>query len=237
MNFDTWEPVYETICADMGYDRAADEHARDRLAALVDGAATSSVDPAAFEGQTVAVAAPGPGLEDALAAVAAADVVLAAGTAADRLLEAGRPVDWIVTDLDGHPGRVGEFTRDGCPVAVHAHGDNVALLETHVPSYDLEAVLPTTQAAPVGPVRNFGGFTDGDRAAFFADALGAETLTFPGWDLADERVGAEKRRKLRWAARLLAWLERRRDTRFAVLDGLRDDLDLAAIPGMGEGPS
>jgi len=237
MNFDTWEPVYDAICADMGYDRAADEHARDRLAALVNGATTCSVDPAAFEGQTVAVAAPGPGLADALDAVAAADVVLAAGTAADRLLEAGRPVDWIVTDLDGHPGRVGEFTRDGCRVAVHAHGDNVALLERHVPTYDLAAVLPTTQAAPVGPVRNFGGFTDGDRAAFFADALGAEALTFPGWDLADPSVGAEKRRKLRWAARLLAWLERRRDARFAVLDGLREDLDLSAIPGMGEGPS
>lgn len=237
MNFDTWEPVYDAICADMGYDRTADEHARDRLAALVDGAGTLSVDSVAFQGKTVAVAAPGPGLEDALDAVAAADVVLAAGTAADRLLEVGRAVDWIVTDLDGHAGRVGEFTREGCRVAVHAHGDNVALLEEYVPTYDLEAVLPTTQAAPVGPVRNFGGFTDGDRAAFFADALEAETLTFPGWDLADESVGAEKRRKLRWAARLLAWLERRRDAHFAVLDGLREDLDLAAIPGMGADPS
>ena len=62
MNFDTWEPVYEAICADMGYDRTADERARDRLADLVAGTATLDVDPARFDGLTVAIAAPGPTL-------------------------------------------------------------------------------------------------------------------------------------------------------------------------------
>lgn len=231
MHFDTWEPVYEAICADMGYDRTADELARDRLANLVAGAGTLEVDSRGLAGLTVAVAAPGPSLEADLAAVRAADVVLAAGTAADRLLDGGFPVDWVVTDLDGHPGRVREFTRDGRSVAVHAHGDNRDLLEAHVPSYELTAVLPTTQAAPVGPVRNVGGFTDGDRAAFLADAMGAGALTFPGWDLGDETVDADKARKLDWATRLLAWLEDRRGDRFGVLDGHRAGIDLPPIPG------
>lgn len=230
MNFETWEPVYEAIRADMGYDRAADEAARDRLGDLAKASDTLAVDPSAFDGETVAIAAPGPNV-GAASAIRTADTVIAAGQAADCLLERGESVDWIVTDLDGHPDRVPGFTHDGVPVAIHAHGDNVELLERIVPDCAHEFVLPTTQARPAGPVQNFGGFTDGDRAAFLADELGAETLRFPGWDLQDATVGTEKRRKLEWAARLLAWLERRRDERFAILDGLRADLDLSAIPG------
>jgi uncharacterized Rossmann fold enzyme len=229
VNFDTWEPVYEAIRADMGYDRAADEAARYRLRDLLEGRETVDLDSGAFQGQTIAIAAPGPDLEEPTA-LGSADTVLAAGRAADRLLEADRPPDWVVTDLDGHPESVPEFTRAGITVAIHAHGDNTDLLQRVVPDCDHAFVLPTTQARPVGPVRNFGGFTDGDRAAFLADALGAATLRFPGWDLQDVTVGPEKRRKLRWAARLLAWLERRRDEHFAVLDGLRADLDLSALP-------
>ena len=70
-----------------------------------------------------------------------------------------------------------------------------------------------------------------DRAAFLADHLGAARLSFPGWDFDDPGVGAEKRRKLRWAARLLAWLERRRDERFSVLDSRRGALE--SLPGEG----
>jgi uncharacterized Rossmann fold enzyme len=116
------------------------------------------------------------------------------------------------------------------PVAVHAHGDNQAALAEHVPNCTREQVLATTQAAPVGPVRNFGGFTDGDRAAFLADHLGASDLVFLGWDFDDPSVGADKRRKLCWAERLLYWLERRRGERFDVLDGRRAAIDTSAIP-------
>jgi uncharacterized Rossmann fold enzyme len=230
MDFDTWEPVYTAILADMGYDRTGDERARDRLASFVGDRPTAAPPADAVSELTVAVAAPGPTLSASIDRVEAADAVFAAGTAADQLLERGLDPDWIVTDLDGHPERVPAFTRRDATVAVHAHGDNVGLIESVVPECNLSSVLPTTQAAPVGPVRNVGGFTDGDRAAFLADALGAARLTFPGWDLEDPTVGPEKRAKLRWAARLLYWLERRRGERFAVLDGVRDALDTSAIP-------
>ena len=91
-------------------------------------------------------------------------------------------------------------------------------------------MIPTTQAAPADGVRNFGGFTDGDRAAFFADAVGAAELVFPGWAFDDPTVSAEKRHKLGWAERLLYWLERRRDERFGVLDGRRDAIDTTPLP-------
>ena len=218
-----WEPIYEAILADFGFDRAADERARDVLADLTDPFDLDRL--SAVEGATVAVAGAGPSLESDAAVAREADVVIAASVAADRLADCGVAVDAMVTDLDKTPETAVEFTRAGTPVAVHAHGDNVPAVREYVPQCDDAALLPTTQARPAGPVRNFGGFTDGDRAAFLADHLGADRLVFPGWDFDDPSVGAQKRKKLRWAERLLAHLERRRDERFDVLDGRRDAIE------------
>jgi len=172
-----------------------------------------------------AIAGAGPSLEAEADRARTAGAVLAASTAADRLREQGVAVDAMVTDLDKNPETGRELSRSGTPVVAHAHGDNIPAVERHVPDYDPAYVLPTTQAAPRSPVRNFGGFTDGDRAAFLADHLGAAELVFVGWDFEDDTLGPEKRRKLDWAERLLAWLERRRGERFAVLDGRRDGID------------
>jgi uncharacterized Rossmann fold enzyme len=219
MEFSRWEPVYELLLADFGFDRAADEAARDDLAQRA-----VPFDPerlSGLDGATVAVAGDGPSLEATADVAADADAVLAAGGAASRLSAVGVGVDLAVTDLDSAPATAARLTREGVPVAVHAHGDNRPALREWLPRCDLEHVLPTTQAEPRGPVVNHGGFTDGDRAAFLADAFGAATLRFPGWDLDDPDVGPVKRAKLRWAERLLAWLERCRGERFSLLDGRR----------------
>ncbi len=226
MQFETWEPVYDAILADFGYDRMSDERARDLLADLADPFDLDRLDVADV---TVAVAGAGPSLADELDAARAADAVFAASTAADVLRDAEVDVDLMVTDLDKNPDTARALTRESVPVAVHAHGDNVDALREYVPVFDHEHVLATTQAAPVGPVRNFGGFTDGDRAAFLADHLGAAELVFPGWDFDDPGVDAEKAKKLDWAERLLYWLEIRRGERFAVLDGQRDEIDVSTI--------
>jgi uncharacterized Rossmann fold enzyme len=226
MKFEDWEPVYEAIRADFGYDRAADERARDELAALAEPFDFDRLD---ATGWTVAVAGAAPALLDELDRVRAADAVFAASNAADVLLRRDLGVDCMVTDLDKAPGVARDLTHAGTPVAVHAHGDNRGAIRGWVPEMAADRVLATTQVEPSGPVVNVGGFTDGDRAAFLADHLGAARLSFPGWDFDDPGVGAEKRRKLRWAARLLAWLERRRGERFPVLDGRRDALQ--PVPG------
>ncbi|WP_336357836.1 6-hydroxymethylpterin diphosphokinase MptE-like protein [Haloarcula sp. CGMCC 1.6347] len=228
MEFHTWEPVYEDILDDFGYPRDGDERARDRFGDLLGD--DSTYDPArlGLDGATVAVAGAGPSLEAEADRAVDADVVFAASTAADRLKTEGIAVDCMVTDLDKNADTGRELTADGTPVVAHAHGDNIPALETHIPAYDSEFVVPTTQAAPAPPVRNYGGFTDGDRAAFLADHFGAAALVFPGWDFDDPSVTAEKRQKLRWAERLLRWLEQRRGERFDVLDGRRDDIEPVA---------
>ncbi|ACV48875.1 MULTISPECIES: 6-hydroxymethylpterin diphosphokinase MptE-like protein [Halomicrobium] len=230
MDYHHWNPVYEAILSDFGYPRAGDERARDRLAALLAGASTLDPESIDLAGRTVAVAGGGPSLYDDIDLAVEADAVVAASTAADRLLATGVEVDCVVTDLDKHSETVVRLTNGGTPVAIHAHGDNLGLVESTVPECDAAAVLPTTQAAPADGVANFGGFTDGDRAAFLADHLGGATLVFPGWSFDDPSVSAQKRRKLDWAERLLYWLERRRGERFDVLDGRRGGIDTSALP-------
>jgi hypothetical protein len=221
MNFPEWEPVYEAILADFGFDRDGDEGARDLLATLA-----RPFDPGRLDvrGKHVAVVGAGPSLQMEAERATAADVVFAASTAVDRLQEADVPVDLMVTDLDKNPETARALTESGVPVAVHAHGDNRPAVREWVPRFDRRHVLATTQAEPRGPVENFGGFTDGDRAAFLADHLGAARLSFVGWDLDDPTVGPGKAKKLVWAERLLYWLERRRDERFELLDGRRATL-------------
>ncbi|MXV64400.1 DUF115 domain-containing protein [Natronorubrum sp. JWXQ-INN-674] len=230
MEFDDWEPVYEAILRDFGYDRAGDERARDVLGSLTDGFDFERLSGA--REATVAIAGAGPSLEsDAdLERAREADVVFAASTAADTLAAHGIEVDCMVTDLDKNPETVRRLTKQGVPVAVHAHGDNIPAVRDVVPDCVDDAVLPTTQAEPQGPVRNVGGFTDGDRAAFLADHLGASRLVFVGWDFDDSTVEPTKARKLEWAERLLYWLESRRTERFGVLDGRRESIETQDLP-------
>jgi len=223
MDFSDWEPVYERILADFGFERAADEDARDRMSEYATPFDTERLDCA---GETVAVVGAAPSLATELDRVRAAERVFVASTAADTLREADIAIDCMVTDLDKNPGTARALTEEGTPVAAHAHGDNVPAVESVVPTFDAAHTLATTQAAPIDAVYNFGGFTDGDRAAFLADAMGAEALVFPGWAFDDLSVPPMKARKLRWAERLLHWLETRRGERFEVLDGRRDGLEI-----------
>ena len=88
-------------------------------------------------------------------------------------------------------------------MVVHAHGDNIPLLQHWVKRLP-GPLVATTQSTPLPHVHNFGGFSDGDRAVFAADALGAKTIMLIGFDLDDRNVDPVKRGKLMWAKKLLA---------------------------------
>ncbi len=226
MKFHEWEPVYTEILREFGYSRSMDERARDHLMEL-----TTGYCPEKFSrGTSVGIAGGAGSLTDELSRLRDVDSIIAVSNAAEILRDEGISFEMMVTDLDKVPKTVKEVTRDGTCVVVHAHGDNIQAIKSWVPEFDREFVLPTTQAEPTHHVRNFGGFTDGDRAAFLADALGAGKLVFVGWDFDDVSVSTEKRKKLEWAERLLRWLEIRRNESFGVLDGRRESIDLSTIP-------
>ncbi|MFB6111410.1 MAG: 6-hydroxymethylpterin diphosphokinase MptE-like protein [Halobacteriaceae archaeon] len=225
MRFAEWAPAYEAILADFGFDRDADRAARDLIDELVGPFPESRLE-ALFRDAHVAIAGPTPDVAAELAALEGVDTIVAASTSAATLQGTGHTADIVVTDLDKVPERLRTLTAAGTPVSVHAHGDNTSLIREQVPQLTATEILATTQARPAGAVRNFGGFTDGDRGAFIADHFGARRLSFPGWDLDDPTVEPMKAKKLQWAARLLYWLERRRDEQFDLLDERRAALTL-----------
>jgi uncharacterized Rossmann fold enzyme len=137
--------------------------------------------------------------------------VVAADGATATCLDAGIVPDVIATDLDGPVPSEITANRRGALVVVHAHGDNSELIEEWVPQFP--GALAGSWAGPPGRgLLDDGGFTDGDRSAFLAEASGAERILLWGFEFAraDEPDATRHRRKmakLAWAARALAELE------------------------------
>lgn len=200
MQFTAWEPHYREILEYFGFDRAADEEAARLLASLLDRDNLLSL-VTLTDGNEVTVCGNAPCLKKDLKTIKG--VVFAADAAADVLEDNGIRPDAVFTDLDGATDRLIDMNREGTIVVVHAHGDNIPLLKHWVPRFPGK-VVGTTQAAPLPHVHNFGGFTDGDRAVFAADELGASSVTLAGFDLDDKDVDPMKRGKLHWARKLLA---------------------------------
>lgn len=202
MEYKNWEPHYCEILAYFGFDRAGDEEAARLLASLMPRDNLLSLAALTCD-NPVTVCGNAPCLKDELGKIHG--VVFAADAAADVLDKNGIRPDAVFTDLDGASDRLLTLNKEGTIVVVHAHGDNIALLKHWVPRFK-GPLVGTTQSTPLSHVHNFGGFSDGDRAVFAADELGAEHITLIGFDLDDKDVDPVKRGKLFWARKLLALL-------------------------------
>lgn len=200
MQYSDWEPHYREILEYFGFDRAGDEEAARLLASLLDRDNLISL-VGITDGNEVTVCGNAPSLKQELPKIRG--IVFAADAAAEVLLDNDILPDAVFTDLDGATDRLIEMNRLGTTVVVHAHGDNIPLLRHWVPRFPGK-IVGTTQAAPLPHVHNFGGFTDGDRAAFAAQEFGASHITLAGFDLDDKDVDPLKRGKLFWARKLLA---------------------------------
>lgn len=148
---------------------------------------------------------------DEISAVAIDCPVVAADNATTVAMDANIQPDFVVTDLDGLVEDQIEANRRGATVFIHAHGDNIGALGRYAPMFKGN-VVATCQCAPVDGTFNFGGFTDGDRAACICSSLGAKSLHLLGFDFENpaEKRGRDmdvKRRKLSWARRIISELE------------------------------
>ena len=221
---EVWRSFYSEIVSHFGYSEEGDAYAASLIAKLMTsrGCLVGKL-AKRVEGNTVIVA----GASGTLAEEArelkrvykGGYVVFAADGAVALLLEAGVVADAVFTDLDGRFPALVEAARGGSIIVIHAHGDNIDALDGAFRALEGLSVEATCQSEPVGHVHNFGGFTDGDRAAFAAVALGAakvvlvgmcldgevSTLAKPeGWATAERLM--IKRQKLSFAKRLLSWL-------------------------------
>jgi uncharacterized Rossmann fold enzyme len=203
MEFAAWEPHYREILDYFGFSREEDEKAALLLATLTDRD-DLPVLARLVKDHNVVVCGNAPCLVKELSRIPKKGrVVFAADAAADVLFAHGIRPDAVFTDLDGATDLLLEMNAAGTIVIVHAHGDNIPLLR-HWTKKFTGPVVATTQSTPLPHVHNFGGFSDGDRAVFAADALGAKTITLVGFDLDDKNVDPVKRGKLMWAKKLLA---------------------------------
>jgi len=203
MEFEDWEPLYKEILQDFGWSREKDEEAAIQLSRLLAGKTSDlSILKKKLEGKDVLVCGNALTLSNDLVKINPERyLIIAADGATSTLLEKGIIPDIIVTDLDGYIPDELEANRKGALMLVHAHGDNIKRLET---VRDMKDVIGTTQAVPLANVYNFGGLSDGDRCVYLAHSFGARSITLAGFDFSDEKVTETKKKKLKWARKLIS---------------------------------
>lgn len=209
MDFEVWEPYYRQILLDFGFDPEADERSARILSDLLKDKEQASEDMLSnkIKGRDAAVVGGAGHLERGLKENHSWGVLMAADGTTSVLMRRSLVPDIIVTDLDGRIEDQIEANRRGAIVAIHAHGDNIPQIERYVPRFT-GAIIGTVQCRPHGTLKNFGGFTDGDRAAIMAGHFGARSIRLIGFDFDEVGEKADcdritKKRKLAWARRLI----------------------------------
>jgi len=209
-----WRPWYMRIVERLGLDPEADFGAAKVLNGILPEPDIAGLKKL-IDAKDCVVLGAGPSLDEDLAKLDRKGWMdksfISADGATSALLRYRRP-DIVVTDLDGNVREQLMVWERGSWLALHAHGDNIDKIRRVAPQIDVR-VIGTTQVEPFGKLFNFGGFTDGDRAAFMAHELGASRIYLVGMDLGAEigkYSGAKdpKRKivKLSICKELLAWL-------------------------------
>jgi len=212
-----WAPRYDRIRAEFGFPFEREVAAADLLDSLLPPSAPE--DPLALlrplvEGRTAIVVglAPrsGPPPLWRLPPTPRAPVLISADGATATCLDAGLVPAIVVTDLDGPVAAEVAANRRGSIVVIHAHGDNREALEEWVGQFP-GTVVGSWAGPPRPRLLNVGGFTDGDRAAYLADHLGAEKILLWGFDFdrtapTDPVAHEVKLVKLGWAGHMLGEL-------------------------------
>ena len=231
MRWGDWKPFYLRIVREMGYSIEEDRKSAELLRSLLleGDEYILREELETVMGRKAYVFGAGPSLENALKEFDFSDgTLISADGATTALLEFRLIPDVIVTDLDGRIPDIKLANDRGSLLVVHAHGDNKDKLVSYVPF--LSRILGTTQAEPLDIIYNFGGFTDGDRAAFLAEELGAREIVLVGFDFGEivgkwskpylrghSPVWESKRKKFAFAKELLEWLEKNGRVRIEYL--------------------
>lgn len=236
VSFEEWLPIYLDIVKKLKIDPAEDRYATNLLSNLL---RERGLEPKVLEvklrGKPTLIFGAGPSLErvlkkEVLESLRPTFSFIAANGATTALMERGFRPDIICTDLDGRVEDQVEANRKGAVAVIHAHGDNVKALLSHINLFE-GPIVGSTQVEPQKNVYNFGGFTDGDRSAFLAEWCGASLIAMVGMDLGpkvgkyskpwlkeDAKVSEVKKLKLFIAKKLLEWLTSKTSTPIAIVE-------------------
>jgi len=227
MEFGQWSIYYKEILDDFSFKRADDESSAKLLDEILSQEGCLTLDDLSkivgFSHSYIVFGA-GPSLKKHIQKVKNEYdlknyVLVAADGAVTAMIEERIVPDIVVTDLDGKLDDILLSNLKGANIVVHAHGDNADKIAQITPFFN--NVLGTTQAQPIGNLYNFGGFTDGDRALFLSQALGANEIMLAGMDFGEvvtkysrpnitgDVAPADeiKLKKLKYAEKFTQWLK------------------------------
>ena len=236
MDFNEWEGWYKEILDTLGFSREGDENTAALLDKILDEKGCLTIEEFFDEimekkdtSKFIVVGA-GPSIKKHIKYVKENYdlndyILVSADGATTAMLEDDLVPDIVATDLDGKMEDLLAANSLGSYFVIHAHGNNEELIDNWATKFD--KILGTTQSVPIGHLYNFGGFTDGDRAMFFAIALGCEEMVLAGMDFGTtvtkySRPNIEgatgpadeiKTKKLIFAERLLAWIKENTDVK------------------------
>ena len=169
--------TYEEICSLLNLDRKKDRDAADYILKIPNYGNSLMEILRSHSGKEFFVIGNGPPVED-LDSIYGKGIIVVADSAIWKIKRPYVP-EIVVTDLDGDTERILELSDSGSIVFVHAHGDNLQKIKEITKKFKGH-FIPTTQVP--GYEGNFGGFTDGDRAAFISDYLGASRTVLVDFD-------------------------------------------------------
>ncbi|TFG05471.1 MAG: DUF115 domain-containing protein [Promethearchaeota archaeon] len=229
MKWDQWKSWYLQIISDFGYDPQQDLESAILLNKMLTQTRTEVDISKLYElvnRRIVFVYGCGPSLPIHLNSLKKPQIMLenyvhiAADGATTALLRYEVIPDIILTDLDGRIPDLINANEKGAITLIHAHGDNKDLIIKYFPLFP-GLVLGSTQNQPVGLVKNYGGFTDGDRCVFLAEEMGADLTILVGFDFGqivgkfskpyftnDVMANESKVKKLGWAQKLITELSK-----------------------------
>lgn len=214
MTLDGWQQKYLEILKEFNYDRSREVKSAKILSSLLKNKFQMNVLERKIRNKTVFVIGAGPSLSHSLTHLKKfkSFTTIVADGATQAMLENNMIPDIIVTDLDGNIEFLRKSSESKSIMVVHSQGDNIKKLPYAI---SFRHCIGTTEDKPFGKIKNFGGFTDGDRCVFLANHFGASKIILIGMDFGTQvgrysKDGAYdkfvKIKKMKKAKALLEWL-------------------------------
>ncbi len=214
MTLDGWQQKYLEILKEFNYNRSSEIKSAKILDSILKNKFCLDVLERKIKNKTVFVIGAGPSLIASISYLKKFKNItkIVADGATQAMLENEIAPDIIVTDLDGNMEYLKKASETRSVMIVHAHGDNIRRLPY---ATSFRCCVGTTEDRPFGKIRNFGGFTDGDRCVFLANHFGASRIIMIGMDFGIHigkysKVGIYNKpikiKKLRKGKSLLEWL-------------------------------
>ena len=224
MFYEEWEPTYKKIVRDFNFNIENDKKTAQVLSKLLENkknlCSVSKIE-SMINNKEVVIFGAGPSLKNSIHNYKKRledKVKISADGATTALLECNMHPNIIVTDLDGRVSdQIKANSKENITV-IHAHGDNINEINKYTTKFE-GAVLGTTQTNPnpYDNIHNFGGFTDGDRAAYLAVHFHARKIYLVGFDFngkigkysfAENKDKKLKLKKLKWCKYLIGELSK-----------------------------